>query len=63
MKTYKVSVERTMYVTGSVGALAKDPAEAEAKVQWMIDSGNLTVEDIEWDDADSLRTTGDVDEL
>lgn len=63
---YKVSVEKTLYCTGSVEVEADDPEQAEQVVDELINSCRLRTSDVCWEDPTyeeaSLCTTGDVEE-
>ena len=64
-KTFKVSVEKTLYCTGIVEVKAQNPDKAIEKVQAMIDAGQLQTTAVEWGDLIyedcSFSTTGDVE--
>ena len=62
---YSVSVEKRMYVTGTVKIEHGSEQEAVELVQSQIDKGTLQTTDVEWDEPQyedfSFFTTGDVD--
>jgi len=64
-KKYKVTVEKIMWYTGSVEVTAPNPDAAEAKVKKMIDSHDLEMDTVTWNEGSfeegTFRTTGDVD--
>jgi hypothetical protein len=65
MKTFKVSVERKLYVTGYVKVWARDEFAALRTVNNKIAEGTLQTTDVEWGEPEyedhSFDTTGDVD--
>jgi hypothetical protein len=65
MPKYLVTVEKTLYCSGTVEVEAKDCHYAFFKVKDMIDAGELQTTDIEWDDPEyndcSFGATGDID--
>ena len=65
MKMYTVSVEKTLYCTGSVAIQASSAQAAENKVKKQINSGHLQTTAVVWSDPDyqdgSFQTTGDVE--
>ena len=65
LKTFKVSVEKKLYTTGTVEVKAVDSGAAIVKVDQMIASGKLQTTAVEWEDLEyedcSFSTTGDVD--
>lgn len=65
MPKFKVSVEKTLYCTGSVEVTAKDSDAALKKVSDKINSGKLQTTSINWGDVEyqdnSFQTTGDVE--
>jgi predicted transglutaminase-like cysteine proteinase len=65
MKTFQVSVERKLYVTGHVKVLARDEFAALRTINNKIAKGTLQTTDVEWGEPEyedhSFDTTGDVD--
>jgi hypothetical protein len=67
-KTFSVSVERQLLVTGKINIEADSAEEAEAQVRKMMDKRELQTADprIVWDEPEhvdwTFQATGDVDE-
>jgi hypothetical protein len=65
MPTYKVSVEKRLYCTGTVEVTAKDADAALKQVSDKINSGKLQTSQVEWSDPEyedsTFDTTGDID--
>ena len=65
MPKFKVSVEKTLYCTGTVEVSAKDSDTALKRISDKINSGKLQTTDVEWNEPEyedgSFQTTGDVD--
>ena len=64
---YTVSVEKSMYVTGTVTVSnCESPQQAIDLVEGRIDTGDLQTTDVTWGDPqyedNTFATTGDVDE-
>lgn len=62
---FEVSVEKRLYVSGTIGIDCSSQEEAIELIQQQIDDGNLQTTEIGWDIAQyedcSFTTTGDVD--
>lgn len=62
-KSYKVTVERTLYQSAVVEVSARNSEGALKKVEQMIEKGTLP--SLEWDesqqDDSGIRTTGDIE--
>lgn len=65
MSKFRVTVEKTQYLSGVVTVRAKSAGAAQAKVDRLLEQDKLKESDIEWDDKSEddesgVKTTGDI---
>lgn len=64
MKEFEVTVEKTLYCSGTIKVKAKNSEAALKQVSDKINSGKLQTTHIEWGDSEyqdgTFQTTGDV---
>lgn len=63
--TFRVTVEKTLYCTGTIEVAAKDWEAALRRISNKINAGKLQASTIEWGEPEyeegSFKTTGDID--